>query len=216
MIDRNPVRQELVATLPHSSRGRERLARILDAATDLFLRTGYADTSIDAILERSGGSKATLYAYFPTKEDLFRAVIDTVVSNRKWPELDVSADLRSVLHAYAVQRMTIVFSERHRALLRLIIAEGQRFPDIARMYYELGPQRGRGNLADHLRELGEREGLVIENPQEAAEFFIGMLFHHWYTVLLYLNAPLPTGEAIEERARRAVERFIKAFHPATR
>ena len=52
---------------PQSSRGRERRARILKAATDLFLKTGYGDTSIDAIVEKSGGSKATLYTYFPTR-----------------------------------------------------------------------------------------------------------------------------------------------------
>ena len=63
---------------PQSSRGRERHARILCAATELFLRDGYAETSIDSILELSGGSKATLYSYFPTKDDLFRAVIDAV------------------------------------------------------------------------------------------------------------------------------------------
>src|SRR6185436_19098190 len=66
---------------PQSTRGRARLAKILEAATELFLKVGYEQTSIDAILLQSGGSKSTLYAYFPTKEDLFRAVIDSVVDN---------------------------------------------------------------------------------------------------------------------------------------
>jgi hypothetical protein len=55
------------------------LQKILEAATDLFLKVGYEQTSIDAILLKSGGSKSTLYAYFPTKQDLFRSVIDSVV-----------------------------------------------------------------------------------------------------------------------------------------
>ena len=66
---------------PQSARGRARLNKILDAATDLFLKVGYEQTSIDAILLQSGGSKSTLYAYFPTKQDLFRSVIDNVVDN---------------------------------------------------------------------------------------------------------------------------------------
>jgi AcrR family transcriptional regulator len=66
---------------PQSARGRARLKKILEAATDLFLEVGYEQTSIDAILLQSGGSKSTLYAYFPTKQDLFRAVIDNVVAN---------------------------------------------------------------------------------------------------------------------------------------
>ena len=57
---------------PQSARGRARLAKILDAATELFLKVGYEQASIDAILVQSGGSKSTLYAYFPTKQDLFQ------------------------------------------------------------------------------------------------------------------------------------------------
>ena len=70
---------------------------MLSAATELFLRDGYDQTSIDAILVRSGGSKATLYAYFPTKEDLFRAVIDSVLVTDARPALDVTREPRYVL-----------------------------------------------------------------------------------------------------------------------
>ena len=79
---------------PQSARGRARLQKILEAATELFLRVGYEQTSIDAILLQSGGSKSTLYAYFPTKEDLFRAVIDSVVDNS-----DLGAGLDVTLNA---------------------------------------------------------------------------------------------------------------------
>jgi TetR/AcrR family transcriptional repressor of mexJK operon len=205
------VRTLPVAAVPHSSRGRERRARILEAATELFLAAGYGDTSVDAILERSGGSKATLYSYFPTKEDLFRAVIENVIWTREWPQLEPSDDARTVLLEYGVQRMMAVFSERHMALLRLIIAEGQRFPDIAQTYYELGPGGGRDALAGYLRELEQRGLLDVAQPAEAAEFFVGMLFHQWYTMLLYSNAPPPTEEDIRARSERVVDRFLEAY-----
>src|SRR5512134_4092878 len=88
---------------PQSARGRARLTKILEAATELFLKVGYEQASIDAILMQSGGSKSTLYAYFPTKEDLFRSVIDNVVDNSDvGAALDIGANARVVLTDFAV------------------------------------------------------------------------------------------------------------------
>ncbi len=147
---------------PQSARGRARLARMLAAATELFLRDGYEQTSIDAILVRSGGSKSTLYAYFPTKEDLFRAVIDGVAVNNAQPELDLTRDTRSLLTEFAVDRLHVDLLAAPSRDPRLIIAERERFPDLAQIYYERGPQRSqrcscdipRG--AEASRDLGRR------------------------------------------------------------
>ncbi len=185
---------------------------MLSAATELFLRDGYDQTSIDAILVRSGGSKATLYAYFPTKEDLFRAVIDGVLVNSPQPELDVVGDMRRVLTDFAVDRLNAIFSDQHRAVLRLIIAERERFPDLAQLYYERGPQRGHRTLVDYLEALRLRGALTFDDTEEAGDFFVGMLMHKWYKELLLLGAPSPSEEAIHQRAERVVGRFLDAFH----
>lgn len=197
--------------VPNSSRGRERLARILEAATELFLRDGYGSTSIDSILERSGGSKATLYSYFPAKDDLFRAVVDEVVSKDALPQLDSTRDVRSVLTEFSVQRLEAVFSDRHRALLRLIIAERERFPDLAKMYYERWPRLSRSLLVDYFRKLKQQDLLEIDTADEAAEFFIGMVLHQWYIEILLLGVDVPSSEAIRRRAERCVDYFLFAF-----
>lgn len=189
---------------------------MLAAATELFLRDGYDQTSIDAILVRSGGSKATLYAYFPTKEDLFRAVIDGVlVTTHAQPALDVTGEPRRVLTDFAVDRLHVIFSERHRAVLRLIIAERERFPDLAELYYERGPQRGHRTLVSYLDALRLSGMLSVEDTEEAGEFFVGMLMHKWYKELLLLGAPTPSEAAIQQRAERVVGRFLDAFHRKT-
>ena len=203
------------AAEPQSARGRARLTRMLAAATELFLRDGYDQTSIDAILERSGGSKATLYAYFPTKEDLFRAVIDGVMINVGHPELDVTREVRATLTEFAVDRLHVIFSTQHRAVLRLIIAERERFPDLARLYYERGPQRSHGLLVAYLETLRRKELLGIDDAEEAGEFFIGMLIHKWYKELLLLGAPTPSNAALQQRAEHVVGRFLEAFHRRT-
>ncbi len=197
---------------PQSSRGRERLARILEAATELFLRDGYGATSIDSILEVSGGSKATLYSYFPTKDDLFRAVVEEVLATTSAPEarLDNTADPRTSLIEFSVKRLELLFSPRHHALLRLIIAERDRFPDIATMFYERAPLRSRGTLAAYFAEL-ERKGILDPgSAEEAAEFMIGMMVHWWIMQGLLLGES-PAPEAMRARATRVVDRFLVAF-----
>jgi TetR/AcrR family transcriptional repressor of mexJK operon len=197
---------------PQSARGRARVAKILDAATELFLKVGYEQTSIDAILLQSGGSKSTLYAYFPTKEDLFRSVIDNVVDSGDLDTaLDVSANARVVLTEFAVGRQRVVLSQRHRAVLRLVIAERERFPDLADIYWERGPQRSGHKLVTYMEALRNREILGIDNAEEAAEFFIGMLFQRWHRQVFYMNSPPPTEAQMRARAERVVARFWAAY-----
>jgi AcrR family transcriptional regulator len=197
---------------PQSARGRARVARILDAAADLFLEVGYEQTSIDAILLRSGGSKSTLYAYFPTKQDLFRSVIDTVVDNSDLgAALDIRSNARVVLTEFAVSRQRVVLSTRHRAVLGLVIAERDRFPDLAEIYWNRGPQRSGRELVTYLEALRNREILAIDDAVEAAEFFLGMLFQRWHKQLFYVSAPPPSEAIIRARAERVVARFWAAY-----
>jgi AcrR family transcriptional regulator len=197
---------------PQSARGRVRLAKILDAAADLFLEVGYEQTSIDAILLRSGGSKSTLYAYFPTKQDLFRAVIDSVVDNSEvGAALDISSNARVVLTEFAVSRQRVVLSPRHRAVTGLVIAERDRFPDLAQIYWDRGPQRSGRQLVTYLEALRNREILAIDDAAVAAEFFIGMIFQHWHRQLYYVALPPPSEALIRAHAERVVARFWAAY-----
>lgn len=197
---------------PPSARGRIRLTRMVAAATQLFLKDGYDKTSIDAILERSGGSKATLYAYFPTKQDLFRAVIeDVLVSGRRVLPDPAREDVAGMLFDFGIDRLHVIFSERHRAVLRLIIAERERFPELARLYYERAPQRGHRLLVEYLDELNRSGRLEIEDTDEAAEFFVGMLLHRWYKELLLLDAPTPSDAEVNRRTERAVALFLRSY-----
>jgi len=195
-----------------SSRGEQRKAKILSAATKLFLSDGYGETSIDAIVEKSGGSKATLYSYYPTKADLFRAVVDSIVTTQEGPELGSLENVRETLVTFSEHRLRIVFSSKHRALMRLIISERDRFPDIARMYYEQGPLHSHMVLRDYFEILIERGVLDIRSADEACEFFRGMLLHQLYIEQLYLGASPLSAEEFGVKARHVVDRFLEAYH----
>jgi len=197
-----------------SSRGQQRKARILSAATKLFLSEGYGETSIDAIVDKSGGSKATLYSYYPTKADLFRAVVDSIVTRHEGPELATFDNIRDTLVSFAEHRLGIVFASKHRALMRLIISERERFPDIARMYYEQGPLHSHKILRDYFEVLIDKRLIDIRSADEACEFFRGMLMHQRYIEQLYLDATPLSAEEIGVKARHVVDRFLEAYHQA--
>lgn len=200
----------LAGAPPISERGREREAAILEVAAEYFFEFGYGATSLDAIARRAGGSKSTLYRYFPSKRDLFHAVVTSVVADVARVRLDPDADVYDSLYHFAYERLSVVFAPRHWSLLRLIMAERDRFPRIADAYLQIGPKRGRERLAAYFRALVERKALRLEDPQESAEFFIGMLMHEWYLKYLYSVERLPTRELRERRAAHVVRSFLSS------
>jgi len=203
-----------VSSQPVSTRGQKRKAKILSAATKLFLSVGYGNTSIDAIVEQSGGSKATLYSYYPTKADLFRAVVDSIVTRHVGPELQSLDNVRDTLVTFAEHRLRVVFAREHRALIRLIISERDRFPDIARMYYEQGPLHSHMMLRDYFESLIKKGLIAMRSADEACEFFRGMLMHQRYIEQLYLSARPLSSEEISVKARHVVDRFLDAYQRA--
>jgi AcrR family transcriptional regulator len=130
-----------------------RRAAIVAVARDAFLDHGYAATSVSSIAAMVGGSKATLWAYFPTKEDLFGAVVDEVTAQFR-------AALEDALRPGRDQRTTLTdFSERFLAKLltphaiklhRLIVGEGGRFPEVGRLFFERGPKMVLERLGTYL------------------------------------------------------------------
>jgi len=194
---------------PNSMRGRRRLARILEAATQLFLRDGYAATSIEAVLDASGGSKATLYSYFSTKDDLFRAVVQEAIRHQRQPTLDLHGNPRAALVDFIVQAFEIMSAPRHRALLRVVVAERERFPDLARLYYEEWPLRNRRLLTSFFTDLEQRKVLPAGTAESAADHFVGLITHPWLLEsLLFGDDRLPAIDAVRAKAERAVDRFL--------
>lgn len=195
--------------MPNSTRGRRRLARIIEAATQLFLRDGYAATSIEAVLDASGGSKATLYSYFSTKDDLFRAVVQEAFRNERQPTLELGGHPKEALVDFVVESFEIMSSPRHRALLRLTVAERERFPDLSRLYYEEWPLRNRRLLAKFFAGLEQKGILPAGSADHAADYFVGLITHPWLLEsLLFGDDCLPSVDAVRAKAERAIERFL--------
>lgn len=141
----------------------ERPRQILDAALEVFGERGLAVSRLDDIAKRAGLSKGTIYLYFPNKEELFREVVrNTVVSNIETSEQEISAmggsasdALTRSLRAY----WTFLRSAKFAPLFRLIHAEIQNFPDLARFYADEVVSR-------RLRLLAS----IVERGVESGEF----------------------------------------------
>jgi AcrR family transcriptional regulator len=150
-------------TLPRwTRRPAARPEEVLDAALDLFARKGFAATRMDDIAKAAGLSKAAIYLYFPSKEDVFKALVETriVVLRDAMAEAvegmkhDPISGLRHVIRLWSVSSS----DSQLAAIPRIILAESARFPELADFYHRVVIARTQKVLIE-LIEAGINKGL---------------------------------------------------------
>jgi len=152
--------------------------RILEIATELFLRDGYGSTSIEAIAQTAGMSKRTFYARYAGKPELFAAVVGRIVEQIRPPPdvpLLVGTTLAEILERLSGMMLRAALSSRALALNRLIIAESARFPELLS---GLGGERGRAEavaLISSLLETRLDPPMPPDDVRFAAGQFIQMI-----------------------------------------
>lgn len=184
---------------------------IIESALSAFLEYGYGGTTMDEIVKRAGGSKASIYKHFKNKEELFTTVVDELVRHRLTDELNPDDPPGKALLEYAESRLKVVFSRKHIALRRLVIGEGARFPKIALMYYEHGPAMSLKQLEQYLAIENTKGSLKIDDPHGAAIMFTGMLIHFMYLRTLFSVSASPSPSQLKEHAQLSVNTFLAAY-----
>jgi TetR/AcrR family transcriptional repressor of mexJK operon len=187
---------------------------ILDAASDVIFERGLS-APLDEIARRAGVSKQTIYNHYGSKAALMRALIarrtQLITSTLAMEGAQASAE--EALAAYARALLQTVRMERGVAMMRLLIESARRNPELARQVLPTGLRASRTRLAEFLCRLRAGGRLALDDPDEAADFFAGMVVsHHQVQGLLGLPAEL-TPERIERIAREAARRFLKAYAP---
>lgn len=191
---------------PRSAAKRE---AILDAAQAIFLDSGYAACSMDAVAAGAGVSKATIYAHFKGKDELFAAVMHRrCESTHAFAAPDAAADARTTLGAIAGRLMDLLLSADALALYRVVVTEAARQPDLARAYYETGPVRGKTAIAAAFERLMDRGELDRADPMTLTDQFIGMLRAETYHRELF---GLPKGRSIDATVAAAVDTLMRAY-----
>lgn len=189
--------------------------QILDAARELFLRDGFSATSMDAVAKVAGVSKATVYAHFSSKEELFAAMTEAEC-RRSWPEitsaeigqLDPIPKLREVAERY----VRFITSGYPVSLLRVVSAGAPRNPALGRIFYDNAPGAGRLKFAELLRHADAGGLLRVPDPLHAADTFFAMLRGDIHIRIL-VGMPLPSEAELTAHAREVVDRFLKAYAP---
>jgi AcrR family transcriptional regulator len=143
-------------------RAAERRQAIIEAAMDEFIARGFAATRLDDVAKRAGVAKGTIYLHFKDKEALFQELIRTALGpliSRLASPPPPGGSVRTALEAFAQTFAQEVVATRRGDIVRLIIAEGARFPAIADFYYREVVSRGMAGMRS-LIELGIARGEI--------------------------------------------------------
>jgi len=151
---------------------------ILDAALAVFNEVGYERASMAQISARVGGSKATLYSYFPSKEDLFAEAMITAVEEQGQALLDLldpgDPDVAKVLTRFGTAFLAFTTGAQDLCITRTAIAEGGKNALGAKLY-ELGPRRGWTAITDYFATIMANGILPNGDPRMATIHLNGML-----------------------------------------
>ena len=187
---------------------------ILEAAAGVFQETGFERATMSAICERLGYSKATLYNYFASKEELFSAVVFDATEaefQATHEALDPAMDdLPRALTLFGERLLTLLYSPQVRAVRRLMVSEAGRSA-LGRQCYELGPVRSQADVADYLQQAMQAGKLRPADPHIAALHLRGLLEAEWFDRFLFQVLEDVSSAEIEQTVRRAVAAFLAAY-----
>ena len=192
----------------------EKREHILKMAYAAFLSDGYAATSMSSIAARVGGSKATLYNYFSSKEELFAAVIEEKCRDVQALFLDFhpdAADFRQVLTQLGERLVHMALRDDSIATFRLITAESARFPELGRLFYMGGRQRGKQILGDFFERAQKAGKLRPGNPKDMAVLFVELCKGELVLLKVWNVQPKPTEKEIKANIATAVAVFLAAY-----
>lgn len=179
-------------------RKQDRPGELLDAALDLFVEKGFAATRVEEVAARAGVSKGTLFLYFATKEDLFKAVVRHNLSGRfsEWnAEFDAFTGsaaemLRYCMHAWW-QR---IGATRVSGITKLVMGEARNFPEIADFYVREVVNPGQALIRRILQRGVDRAEFAIDDIDQAVFAVVApmmFLIMHRHSLAGCASADLP-------------------------
>ncbi len=206
-------------------RGLSKRATILDTASRVFAREGFAGASIDTIAAEAGVSRQTIYNLIGDKQKVFAAVVEDTTEKANaglfatlatFP--DHPKDLEAELTAFARRLASTCMCDcRSAALLKLVETEGHRYPELFQAWRERGPGRMWAAVSARLARLAHAGLLDLEDPDLAARQFISLVIMDLRPSTLL--GERPTDAEIDFATRSAVRTFLRAYgrerHPGS-
>lgn len=186
-------------------------SKLLEVGLKEFLEQGYGNAAMARIAKAAGGSKTTLYSRYPSKEELFRAIIFDQIE-RAAPQASLRSDagpldLEQGLKSYANHMLEHSLQDDMIGVNKLVYSECYRFPELGAAAVEktnLGIKR----IAGFISESAVRDGVPCKNPTAIAQVFIFMI-RGWYMQVLQANKVVSAAER-EEWVNQAVNALLLA------
>jgi len=191
---------------------------ILEIATQVFRERGLDGASMSEIAKRLGGSKATLYGYFPSKEELFVHVTLRVVASQIMPALHrmperADEDPSQVIFDVGRQLISLVTSPSSVTALRLAVAQGS-VGNLGQVFYDAGPRKGIEAFTAYLAAATRAGRLNVPDPIVGAHHLRFLLeAETFWSSTLDLKERKSQRE-IDQTIERAVDVFLAAYGPA--
>lgn len=212
---------------------------ILAAAKSIFEEVGFEQATMSEITARVGGSKATLYRYFDSKEALFLELVRRsasehggqlmsllapcgAVSEGGLPHeasavlalLNPDADVATSLRDFGVGVLKTFHTPQKLASWRMVIAAAAHAPDVGRLFYENGPAQGMKLVERYFAGVMDAGKLRRADPRVMAAHFRGLLESEVDEPGLFNALPELTDEQIDAAVGRAVDVFMRAYGPS--
>jgi TetR/AcrR family transcriptional regulator, mexJK operon transcriptional repressor len=191
-----------------------RRAAFVAAGRDEFFSRGFAGAVMSNVAARVGGSKTTLWSYFPSKEDLFAAVVDDIVEKYGQAlSVDAVSDepIELILHRFGTAMMNTILSEPILNLHRLVTGEAGRFPQLGTLFYERGAKRGKAKLSLFIKRAMDKGELRQGDPDLATRHFAEMCKSGCFQHALLGMTDTVTPDAIASDISAATAVFMQAY-----
>lgn len=183
--------------------------RIIAAARQVFLDGPPEQATMDAVAQRAGMSKKTIYREFKSQFELLAALLNESAADLgAAPDVAADADAEQELYKLVVRIVSHMTSARSMALVRLIISEIRRYPELIR---HSKPKNAPQELVvAFLASPAIQARYVVDDPQETAAMLMAMVMHDMGFRLMISDGAMPT-DLVERRAKRAVSTLLNGI-----
>jgi AcrR family transcriptional regulator len=204
-VDKTPVRRGGRFT-------KSRREEVVRKAALLFIERGYEEVTIDQIVAEVGGSKATVYSRFGGKAALFTVVIEEyceMISHELKVELDLAGSVEEQLVAIGRTFLALILRRKTLELHRLMVSIGDKFPRVARFFFNAGPAAAYKLVSDWMRRQQEARVLAEGDPDLLAALYLDMLTanHQLARLLSVKSKPDPAG--VQRTVEAAAAIFLR-------
>ncbi|MFC0155971.1 TetR/AcrR family transcriptional regulator [Xanthomonas dyei] len=187
---------------------------IIQAASEVFLELGFEGASMSQIAARVGGSKRTLYGYFPSKEELFVAFAKDMSDRYIDPLLDAlsqsSDPVAGTLQRFGQDILSFLCKPDSIAIWQTIIGVSGR-SEVGALFFNAGPEEGLQRVADFLQVKMDRGLIRRTDPSLAAHQLAALLESETLMPCLFGALKDPSPEYLHGAVQRAVEMFLAAY-----